>query len=373
MWARERCFLLANYSLFKNPISNWLLSRLYCIPVQRPQDMGGQSINNDEAFARCDTHLHDDGSIYIAAEGTSFTERYIREFKTGAARIAFSAESKRDFNLNLRVLLVGITYFNPLKPNSDIIVNVGEVISVDEWKEKYTENPRTVIQDFTNFLEDKMKSLVIHCRNAEEDIYLNKLETLLQSEIPLSTEGVYTRSQRLLKSMHDWQDRDEASYILYKNQVEYYFSLLKEKKLNDVNTLKYTPLSKLVVIIIGLPIFLYGFINNIIPTWLSNGLVRWMKQHQAYDTTIRYLAGLVFFPMFWWIQTEVVEIFIKKDVLIWLYIISLIPTGLAARWLFTEWVKFFNYFKYKNTDKNQELSTLRNTLLSSDLFKNKYN
>jgi hypothetical protein len=75
--------------------------------------------------------------------------------------------------------------------------------------------------------------------------------------------------------------------------------------------------------------------------------------------------------VFWWIQTEVVEVFIKNDVLIWLYIISLIPTGLAARWLFTEGIKFFNYFKYKNADKNSELTQLRNTLLQSDLLKNK--
>jgi glycerol-3-phosphate O-acyltransferase / dihydroxyacetone phosphate acyltransferase len=368
MWARERCFLLANYSMFKHPVSNWLLSRLYCIPVKRPQDVDGQVVNNDKAFERCDIHLHDNGSIYIAVEGTSFPERHIREFKTGTARIAFSAESKRDFNLNLRILLVGITYFDGLKPNTDIMVNIGEVISVDEWKEKYAQNPRTVVQDFTNFLENNMKTLVIHCCKAEDDNVLRKLELLLESEKPLTTEGVYARSKKLIHKMEDWQDRDEASYLLFKDQVNYYFSILKNNNLRDVNTEKYNPLSKIPILLLGLPIFLYGFINNIIPTWLSNSLIKWMKQHPVYDTTIRYLAGLIFFPIFWWIQTAFFSYFIKNDTWSWLYFLSLIPAGLAARRLYTEGVKFLNYFKFKNANKNLRLSEMRHELLTSELL-----
>ena len=35
---RKRVFFLANASLFSNPIANWLLNRLYCIPIMRKKD-----------------------------------------------------------------------------------------------------------------------------------------------------------------------------------------------------------------------------------------------------------------------------------------------------------------------------------------------
>ena len=77
------CHLLANYSLFKNPISGFLLSNLFCIPIQRYTDVPeGQALQNDEAFQKCDEHLLSGGCLYIAVEGTSWPERVLREFKT---------------------------------------------------------------------------------------------------------------------------------------------------------------------------------------------------------------------------------------------------------------------------------------------------
>ena len=52
MYTREKCFLLANYSLFKNPIAGAIFRTLFCIPVKRTQDVAeGEARNNDDAFS----------------------------------------------------------------------------------------------------------------------------------------------------------------------------------------------------------------------------------------------------------------------------------------------------------------------------------
>jgi glycerol-3-phosphate O-acyltransferase / dihydroxyacetone phosphate acyltransferase len=231
------CHLLANYSLFKNPVSGFLLSNLFCIPIQRYADVPeGQPLQNDEAFKKCDDHLLSGGCLYIAVEGTSWPERVIREFKTGMARIAFNAEMKTDFKLNLRVLPIGITYSDGLKFRSDVRVEIGELISADEWQAAYAREPRKVIQQFTEHVENKMRDIVIDCRNAEEDKFLKNLEAILHNQKPLDTEGAYQRSKTLLTGLHDWEKSDKKAFNDFKTQVDIYFSKLNALKINDLNT-----------------------------------------------------------------------------------------------------------------------------------------
>lgn len=364
------CHLLANYSLFKNPISGFLLSNLFCIPIQRITDVPeGQPLQNDDAFKKCDEHLLSGGCIYIAAEGTSWPERVIRNFKTGTARIAFNAEMKADFKLDLRILLIGISYSDPLKFGSDVRVEVGELISVDEWHAEYIREPRKVVQEFTDHIENKMRDLVIDCRDIEEDIFLKKLETVLTIEKPIDTEGGYQRSKKLLKDLHDWQKSDETGFKTFKYDVETYFSKLKDLKINDLNDKKFDSYM-LPKLILGFPIFIYGFMNNIIPTWLSDKMVSWLKQHEAYDTTVRYVSGLVLFPLFWWIQAKIVthylnDFFTPNLPIGWLYFFTVIPTGLAAWWFYKKGQYYLDYLTYKKADKKGEMRYARQQIVQT--------
>ena len=361
---RERCSILANYSLFRNPITNWLLSTLYCIPIQRPKDVDGQIPKNDEAFKKCDAHLTAGGSIYIAAEGTSFIERHIRDFKTGAARIAFSAENKNDFKLNLRVLLIGITYTNPLKFGGDAVVEVSEPLDIDTWRAAYEAHPRNAIQNLTQYFEDEMKKCVIHCRDVNEDAFLKKVETIQQSENPLNTEGVYRRGKTLLKALNQFETEHPKAFETFKENIENYFSTLNTLKINDLNIKKFNPLS-ILTFILGLPIFVYGFINNALPAWLSDRMIKILKTDFSYDTTVRYASGLVLFPLFWWLQTKLLYHFMDMPYAWWIYVLTLVPTGLVAWQLGQLGIKIKDYFYLKTNDRNKELTAQRLVLVET--------
>ncbi len=362
------CNLLANYSLFKNPISNAILSFLYCIPIQRVSDVTeGQPLKNEEAFKRCDDHLISDGNIYIAVEGTSYAERHIRELKTGMARIAFSVEAKTDFEINLRILPIVMTYFEPLKFRQDVVVEVGELISVDDWRVAYESNPRKSIGDFTDSVEQKMKSMTIDCKDAEEDTFLKKLEALLQSDNYLETYEHYKRSKTLLTRLHNWQQQDAAEYEQFKSEVEIYFEKLKKLNIEDINVenvKEKLPLS-ICALLVTFPVFLMGFINNILPAWFSNKVIRWMKIDKAYDTTIRYVCGLMLFPLFWWVQKLLLIKLLNYTFNGWLYAAISTITGLIAYWYYKKASQIWDYWTFKKKQNYSELNNLRQTAVTA--------
>lgn len=362
----EQCFLLANYSLFKHPVSNAILSTLYCIPIRRVNDVTeGEPLRNEEAFRRCDEHLIAGGNIYIAVEGNSFPERRIREIKTGVSRIAFSAEIQKDFELNLRILPIVMTYFEPLKFWQDVRVEVGEPISVDSWREAYMQNPRQTITDLTDAIEKKMIDMTIHCQSAKEDNFLKKIEKLLQSDNNLNVEEHYQRSRKVLQYLHNWQGRDITSYEHFQQEVRQYFTTLNALKIADVNTQNSTnrlPLS-IIKIIGGFPIFLYGFIANFAPAWVSDKLVKWLKFDVSYDTTVRYTAGLILFPLFWWLQFRFLVPLLPFSFSGWLYLLTVAPAGLIAYGVYTEGVYLYHFFKYKRADKKNRLTQMRQPII----------
>jgi glycerol-3-phosphate O-acyltransferase / dihydroxyacetone phosphate acyltransferase len=365
MYVREPCYLLANYSLFKNPISNAILSTLFCIPIQRIQDIKpGETPQNDEAFKACDEHLHAGRSIYVAPEGTSYAERHIRECKTGSARIVLHAEAKNNFALDLRILPVGITYYDGLKFGTDVVVEVGEPFSADNYADAYAENTRQAVQDLTQNIENQFVNLTVNCNSAEEDVFLKKLEILLTNDTPLETEAHHGRSRKLIANIHKWQKTDIVDYEQFRDNVETYFTTLDSMKLKDASKKTTNAPLSIIGIFVAFPAFVVGFLGNIIPAWLSNRMISLAKVHESYDTTIRYCAGLVFFPLFWWLQSEV--LFYGKNLNFFetlAYIIVLIGTGLLAWRVYTEGAKVLNFYRYKKANRDSYLTKLRQPIV----------
>jgi glycerol-3-phosphate O-acyltransferase / dihydroxyacetone phosphate acyltransferase len=370
MYMSEPCYLLANYGLFKNPIAGAILRTLFCIPVKRVKDVAeGEARNNDNAFRESEAHLMAGRSLFVAAEGSSYTERHIREFKTGAARILFEAESKTDFALNLRVLPVGLTYFDPLKFGSDVVVEVGEPFSADDWRERYAENRTKTVDDFTLFVENKFHDLTINCADVDEDYFLQKLEAVIQSEKRLYTEGSYFRSKKILAFIQDWKKTDAEGFATFEQQVETYFSRLKALTLEEVNPTTFKTVLSFWKCVLGFPFLIIGLIPNFIPAWLCHNLVKWLKLDSAYDTTVRMLAGLVIFPVLWWLETALFCTFFFPNITdlgffqTILLLIAYIASGLLAWRVYTEGSLFLNVQKYKRANADGSLTQLRQPIV----------
>lgn len=346
---------LANASLFNGRFLNWFFNTFYCIPIERPQDTNGKPINNQNAFARCDDFLGKGGCLYIAPEGGSDMERKLRPIKTGTARIALSAEEKQNFQLGLTIQAVGLTYDAPNYFHSKVILNAGEPIKISDYQEAYETDKIAAVRQLTEDLDKRMRSLIIDTRDEDEDQFVHDLEKLLRTSFPLQEEAHFYRTQRLITQIRNWHINAPDQYKDYKEAVSNYITRLKSHHTTDEAVAAPIP-NKGIWFLAGIssfPAFLYGLINNAIPTLLSLFIVRKMNLYIGYNTTVKVLAGLIFFPVFYGIQTWVIAMFTSPLITLF-YFLSLFPTGWFAWW----WSQ-----KYKKWQADNKAHSVRMSLL----------
>ena len=61
------------------------------IPINRPMDNRTEGVSNTDSFEACYKILSEGKTLVIFPEGNSVMERFLRELKTGTARIALEA------------------------------------------------------------------------------------------------------------------------------------------------------------------------------------------------------------------------------------------------------------------------------------------
>ncbi|MEQ1746593.1 MAG: 1-acyl-sn-glycerol-3-phosphate acyltransferase [Saprospiraceae bacterium] len=293
---RQEMFYLANYGLFRHPVSKWLLTRLYCIPVKRKEDVAeGETRNNDDAFEASYRHMEKNGVLFIAAEGVSWMNRFVRPLKTGAARIALGAEARNEWNLHVKIVPIGLSYSAPHLFRSDVVVHVGEPVPVLDWRSDWQKNAADAASSLTNHLENRLKALSIHARDEAGDQLLAHLEELLQNDHPLPQKAAFERSQRLVQTA--------LGNAGLREQTAAYFALLKQHDLKDYGVCaaqKQRQGWRLAVLMLGFPLFAAGYAFWFLPCYLPWLLNKKMGLYIGYSATIKILAGVFTVPLALW-------------------------------------------------------------------------
>jgi glycerol-3-phosphate O-acyltransferase / dihydroxyacetone phosphate acyltransferase len=297
---RRNMFFLANYGLFKHPVSRWVFSRLYCIPVKRKEDVEeGEARDNDAAFEASFEHLAKGGILFIAPEGVSFMNRWVRPFKTGTARIALGAEKRNNGALNLKIIPSGVSYNAPNLFRSNVVVEYGKQIDVQDWMHNYKGKPEDAVDAFTNHLEEIVGKLSINARNERGELFITKVEKMLENSHALPQKEDYSRSKNILD-----KHLDNDTLI---NEVNDYHILLTKEGLKDIGIVlqaKNYPLLRLiwrlVSLIIGLPLAILGNLFWFLPCFIPWFVARKMKLYIGYDSNIKIVLGIFTLPLMAW-------------------------------------------------------------------------
>lgn len=334
---QPQAFFLANAGLFKSPFGNWLFSTFYCIPIERYDDTGGKPLNNAAAFARCDAFLGGGGTLFIAPEGNSWLERRLQKLKTGTARIALSAEQNAAFQLRLMIRPIGLSYEDPQRFGSRVVVNVGEPIRAADFQVDYQNNPVEASRKLTSILEAHMRALTIDTADEAEDQLLRVIEPVLRNSQPqLDDKALFFQTQAVLKKLRHWQAESPKAFEAFRKTAFDYKQQLLEARLTDravhAQQQPHAGLRRWLQIplaLLGLPIFLYGWLNNLLPSGIPRLLIKTLKLYPGYDATVRLLGGLITFPLFYWLQSLLVEAWLGHSIS-WWYWVSLPLTGWLA-------------------------------------------
>lgn len=349
---KRQLFFLANSGMFASKFGNWFFGNVHCIPIQRKSDK--HAVDNKESFRKASDFLTKGGLLFIAPEGESQVVRRLRTLKSGTARIALNTEAQNNWELGLLILPSGTTYQAPNYFRSSSVVVAGDPIRVSDYKEAYEKDSFAAASQLTNDLRQKMLPLVIHTEDDEQERLLSQIETLYQEENPLSPQAVFFRSQAMVKELQITRKNDPNLYHHVQNTVNQFFTKTIYNKVNTRAIYHFQQNSsifyQLVLLIIGLPIFLYGVINNILSASIPLIINRKLNLYHGYSATVKSLVGLFTFAIFWTLQSYFVYQVTDSLWITLIYLLTLYPFSILAWEYFQFGKQFIKNWRFRQLD-----------------------
>jgi len=151
------------YFLTRSDVFNrWskpILKLVNMMPIYRIRDGYASLTQNEAIFKTCEELFRRKKSILIFPEGNHGEDHYLRPLTKGAARLALNSEQVIDESL--KVLPVGLNYFNHTKPSSKLIIAFGVPIHVSDFVKKYQESSGSGLTTMREAISDGIKSTLI--------------------------------------------------------------------------------------------------------------------------------------------------------------------------------------------------------------------
>jgi len=376
---RHQPVWLSRADIFKPGIITTLLRFLKMMPAYRLRDGKKNLANNDKTFADSIKILEHHSSLALYPEAAQSGKRQMLAHKKAVPRIVFMAEENTEQNLDIHIIPIGIYYSSYWKFNRTLIVNYGDPILVNNYFKEYKENPNAAILLLREKIHKAIQSLVIDFKTKKYYADFEKIRGIYGSHFlkrqnkQVSTLNLFKSDQILVEKLDilETEKPEEIDNLVKKANA--YNALIKKLRIrnwlveNPKNNILNIALNKL-ILIIGLPIFIFGFLFNAIPYFLIDTIVRKKVKDIAFWSTFFLAPGLFLFPI-----TYLLELFAFSWLIpgIWMKLAFLISLPFAGKLAFKWYILFRKtagrsrllLLKLFNKNKHKQLLNQRKTLM----------
>lgn len=257
---------LAAAEFFGTGFKAWFYqNQLNMVPVYRPTTLPNESYKNDEVFAKCIALLAEGKSILIFPEGNSVTEKRIRKLKTGVARMALGTRQVAQHG-QVQIVPVGLNYTNPHRFQSDLLINIGSPISIESFAVD-----KEGVNALTEEVERKLKETVHHIPNEDLDPIIKKVDIIFKRKFSFSStekKDEFVFQQKVIEAIRSKKAQEPKAISNLESKLDVYLGKIKQLGISDaaISDLSIlVSLGELALLMLTLPIFLFGFIVNCIP------------------------------------------------------------------------------------------------------------
>lgn len=339
---RQTVFL-ARADIFKKALLRKIFTWLKILPVYRIRDGKDNLQNNEQSFDVAIEVLEHGQSVGIFPEAAHSNKRSLLPLKKGVPRVAFLAEERNNFSLGLHIVPVGIYYSRYDTMGGTLHVRFGKPIRVDHFREAYLENPQKAHLALRDAIADGIRPLAIDIsKKGWYEIYESLLSLMtrrlarkLDRRAGLR-EREFVAQKQIIATLDQVHDTNPQQLELLKNKVEAYESLKKKYRLSDKTLFWRWPvipglLFGTILLMAGLPLFLYGLINHILAYFIPRKIVTLFKDKQFHGS-VKFLWGALFVPLLYLLQAALVWLIVNKAWIAGAYLISLPLSGMYAHW-----------------------------------------
>eukprot|EP00924_Labyrinthula_sp_SR-Ha-C_P003172 augustus_masked-scaffold_15-processed-gene-1.43-mRNA-1 protein AED:0.21 eAED:0.22 QI:0/-1/0/1/-1/1/1/0/661 len=208
----------------------------------------------DEVFTR----LGSGGSIAIFPEGGSHDRPQLLPLKAGVAAMALGAQAN---GVNdIKIVPVGINYFEASSFRSRVLVEVGKPIPITEdIYQKYVEgNRRQAYSDVLEEVKLGLENVTLNAADYKTQEILRTLRRLYQNGSELSADRYLELSRRFLRGYEVWKKDEEYCQLLEK--TDKYLSTAKSLGLTDKDIEDLPPRASFLVYLKTIGQILWSFV-----------------------------------------------------------------------------------------------------------------
>ncbi len=320
----------ARHGLFAWPIVGRLMRALGTVPIYRASDLK----NADDATRREANRKSLDAMAKAVAkgrfaalfpEGVSHDDPFLKELKTGAARLFYRARQLCDENEEPPVIIpVGLHYDDKTMFRSDALVEFHPPLLLsDELLAPISEDDDDALRarssELTRILEPVLQEVTHATESWELNHLMNRVRSLVRAErakragVSLKAPNMVERAlgmSRVWKAYAARSETDPDEVRALTDRVSAYDKALRAVKLEDDDLDKPPPIeSKWLPVILAVqaavvflvlpPILVLGVLINA-PPYFAIQVISRIASRQYKDTaTIKLIAGVVLFPLSW--------------------------------------------------------------------------
>jgi glycerol-3-phosphate O-acyltransferase / dihydroxyacetone phosphate acyltransferase len=299
---------LAKSTLFRNPISRLAMEAFGSIPIYRAHESGARASDaarNDDSFARCRAALAAGGALALFPEGVSHSDPQLRPLKTGAARIALSAEAEHGGTLGVTMVPVGLYYERKALFRSSVLLVVGEPIPVAPLLADYRRDERRTVMALTETIDARLDEVVVQAESRELLAGIARVARWTADADPDDLAAQHARTRELADAYGRMRARDPGRVEAIAADVRAYARVLRQLGVRDPWALELAPLrpgalaSAFARLIVAAPLAAVGAVMGWIPYRLAGDVARRLTRDEDILGTVKLLAGTTFLAVAW--------------------------------------------------------------------------
>jgi len=179
----RKLYFFAKSTLFNSQLKKRILTKLNLVPVYRKIDDEKNMSGNVNSFKKGYKILENSGAFLIFPEGVSIGKRVLEKLKTGAARIGLEAEFKNDFNLNIVIIPIGLSYSDQVRFRSNINIRFGNPIKLCDFEKEYNIDEVETVNKVTSIIKKSLNNLTNYIQTDEIEDIVQGLELIYKMEL----------------------------------------------------------------------------------------------------------------------------------------------------------------------------------------------
>lgn len=367
---KQNTYYLTRADIFQKPFLNWLFRSIYMLPIYRQRDGGNTVEKNQVTFNECYDLLEQNNIIIIYPEGNHNGQKSLRPLKKGLVRIGYGADDKYNNELDVHIIPVGLNYSVYDGYQSEFLINFGDPIRLNDYKDLRAENENKAIDVIMTDVRKGMSKQMLDVRKMDYYTAIHEMLFLFPKQINKAANesggtlsSKFKAQKQFIAKIEEIIDNDASVAEQLNDKAQSVIDYTKDKGLKywlfEKESYSFGNLFLAILgLIIGLPFHIYGMLNNYIPYKIPVWFVNSKIKDKTFHGSFKMAFGVLFFKIFWTIQTVIVA-WVTDDYIWVLYLATLPLSGLFSWNYWKLFLKTRGKLRYNKLSSTAEFKTIK--------------